>query len=168
MPYSVPPSDSPVKNEDQMLKNLWIKLGIHSWEKNFQKLYSTLYNGLRGKINLKRVDICICITDSICCTAETNTTLQIKYNKNILKDLLLKQAKKKKQKTLNKLLASLIQYFKWIVHCDQVAFIPGVQGFFSIHKLVWYTILKNWRINTIWSSQRKQKNLLTKFNIHLQ
>ena len=48
----------------------------------------------------------------------------------------MKQAKKKKQKTLNKLLASLIQYFKWIVHCDQVAFIPGVQGFFSIHKLI--------------------------------
>ena len=48
----------------------------------------------------------------------------------------MKQAKKKKQKTLNKLLASLIQYFKWIVHCDQVAFIPGVQGFFSIHRLI--------------------------------
>ena len=27
------------------------------------------------------------------------------------------------------------------------------QGFFSIHKLVWYTILTKWRIKTIWSSQ---------------
>ena len=28
-----------------------------------------------GKGSKKRVDICICITDSVCCTLETNTTL---------------------------------------------------------------------------------------------
>ena len=28
-----------------------------------------------GKESKKRVDICICITDSLCCTAETNATL---------------------------------------------------------------------------------------------
>ena len=27
----------------------------------------------------KRVDICVCITDSLCCTSETNTALQINY-----------------------------------------------------------------------------------------
>ena len=28
-----------------------------------------------GKESKKRIDICVCITDSLCCTAETNTTL---------------------------------------------------------------------------------------------
>ena len=28
---------------------------------------------------LKRVDIHVCITDSLCCTAQTNTALQINY-----------------------------------------------------------------------------------------
>ena len=28
-----------------------------------------------GKESKKRVDKCICITDSLCCTPETNTTL---------------------------------------------------------------------------------------------
>ena len=27
----------------------------------------------------KRVDICICITDTLCCTPETNTTFKISY-----------------------------------------------------------------------------------------
>ena len=31
------------------------------------------------KESKKRVDICICITDSLCYTAETNTTLQLDY-----------------------------------------------------------------------------------------
>ena len=38
-----------------------------------------------GKESKKRVDICICITDSLCCTAEINTTLQNNYNKIKLK-----------------------------------------------------------------------------------
>ena len=33
-----------------------------------------------GKRIWKRVDICVCITDSLCFTPETNTTLQIDYN----------------------------------------------------------------------------------------
>ena len=28
-----------------------------------------------GKESKKRVDICMCLTDSLCCTAETNTAL---------------------------------------------------------------------------------------------
>ena len=33
-----------------------------------------------------------------------------------------------------------------------VGFIPGVQGFFNIHKSMWYTIFTNWKIKTIWLS----------------
>ena len=42
-------------------------------------MYSVFCNNLNGKRILKSLDICICLTEPICCTPETNMTLQINY-----------------------------------------------------------------------------------------
>ena len=53
-------------------------------------------------------------------------------------------------KIFNKILASQIeQKSKNITLHDQVEFIPDMQRWFNIHKLIWYTTLTKWGIKII-------------------
>ena len=47
----------------------------------FQELYSALRGDPNGKEIQKWGNVCVCVTDSLCCTAETDTALQSNYNK---------------------------------------------------------------------------------------
>ena len=53
----------------------WIVYGDAKSQTQLSDFHSLTHIYLYGNRFLKRVDICVCVTDSLCCTAETNATL---------------------------------------------------------------------------------------------
>ena len=84
-----------------------------------------LFNKLKGKLPNSFYEATITLIPK----PDKNATKKSKLQTNITDE--------HRCKTLNKILVNRIQqHIKKIIHYDQVGFIPGMQGFFNIHKSI--------------------------------
>lgn len=70
-------------------------------------------------------------------------------------------------KTHNKMFANWIQQYKMIKHDDKMRCISGCKWWFNIHKSLWYTTPKTWKIKSRTHFNRFRKSFWQNFDIHL-
>ena len=76
--------------EDRWVEEGWIWEGVWDWHMHtrvygivgqqgpavyYRELYTIFSDNLHGKRIWKKMDVCVCITESLCCAAEIITTL---------------------------------------------------------------------------------------------
>ena len=117
------------------LFQIWFPRCVCPGVGNKELLYSTQHyvNNLKGKGSWKRMDICICTTESLCCMPEINTLL-INY-------ILIENVKWKKKKVAS------ITINRWIY--EQIRVLPYNRILLNHKKInYWYRLQRGWSLNT--------------------
>ena len=65
--------------ESQRVRHNWVTEHKQEPPVYHRELYSVFCNNLHGKRIWKRMDICVCINEPLCCTSVTNKTLLVNY-----------------------------------------------------------------------------------------